>query len=100
MKRKHRCTGGKSPGRPPKDDRRLVGLVTSMSRQTGLSERVARDLIIALFEGRQVEPTEKAKQRHQERLVKGWALISFALPNATFEGRSGTLKRKKRRGAF
>ena len=68
-----------------------------MSRQTRLSERVVRDLILALIEGRQVEPTDRAKRRHRGQSVKGWALISFELPHTTFRGRGETLKRKGRK---
>jgi hypothetical protein len=97
QRRPHRRTGRKSPGRPRKNDERLVGTVEWMSNLTGLSKRKTRDLILALSEGYAVEPSAEAKQRHRDKLIRGFALITFELPHATFQGRGETLKRKGRK---
>jgi hypothetical protein len=82
------------PGRPRQDarDQLAIDLAAALQLAFSTGAQAARDLAIALLEGRAVP----AESRPRGRRPDDWLLTGYELTTATFKGRSGYLLQKSK----
>jgi hypothetical protein len=83
-------------GRPPKDDLLVRELALAHEVAWGLGPQQARDLALAVLEGRHDKPMRLP--RGSRKVSAGSKLAGYELPLATFEGRERSIARKTKRG--
>jgi hypothetical protein len=86
-RRKRQDERRRQRGRPPQDERDqlVIDAAAALRQINGLGPQEARDLVLALIEGREAESSRLADDR---------IATQFELTTATFKGRSGHLQRK------
>jgi hypothetical protein len=87
---------GASQGRPPKDEDDLIVRELALAYRVawGLGPQMARDLALAVLEGRACWPTKLP--RGSRKTAVGSKLTGAWLPHATFKGREGAIAKSRR----
>jgi hypothetical protein len=84
-------------GRPSKDDQIVVDVAAALTEAYSLGPQQARDLALAVLEGKMVTPS-KLPRGAGRRALPHSVVMAYELPFATFKGRQVTILQKIRSG--